>query len=166
MMNNHSLSTTTQSLSVGRQPIFRFLGTSISGVRFICYRLIFQPDFMFYLADASSSYVPVHFTHLEASLYDETTNKKIATGDWGNHVMPHKAEQAIILPVKFAYSAINTSDTTCKSSISFPSPCAAEPFHLTDAQGTIGIMHVAICGQARPDLISSSSFCSRCRSWA
>ncbi|OXC69131.1 hypothetical protein AYX13_02421 [Cryptococcus neoformans] len=63
-------------------------------------------------ADASSSYVPVHFTHLEASLYDEATNKKIATGDWGNHVMQHKAEQAVILPVTFAYSAINTSDTT------------------------------------------------------
>ncbi|KAL0249839.1 hypothetical protein I308_103141 [Cryptococcus tetragattii IND107] len=62
--------------------------------------------------DASSSYFPVHFAHLEASLYDETTNKKIATGDWGNHIMQHKTQQAVVLPVTFAYSAINTSDTT------------------------------------------------------
>lgn len=161
-MSSHSLSTTIQSLSVGRQPIFRFLGTSISGVRFIWYRPSFNLTSC--LADASSSYVPVHFTHLEASLYDEATNKKIATGDWGNHVMQHKAEQAVILPVTFAYSAINTSDTTCKSLNFFLHH--VQGLYLTEAQGMIGIMHVAIYGQARLDLISSSSFCSRCQSWA
>lgn len=33
--------------------------------------------------------------------------------------MQHKTQQAVVLPVTFAYSAINTSDTTCKSSIFF-----------------------------------------------
>ncbi|WVN90224.1 uncharacterized protein L203_105460 [Cryptococcus depauperatus CBS 7841] len=62
--------------------------------------------------DASSSYLPVHFKHLEATLYDETTNKKIATGDWGNHMMAHKAQQPVILPVNFVYSTVNASDPT------------------------------------------------------
>ncbi|TYJ56118.1 hypothetical protein B9479_003228 [Cryptococcus floricola] len=62
--------------------------------------------------DASSSYLPVHFTHLEATVYDHVTSKKIATGDWGNHVMAHKEQQAVLLPIDFSYSAVNTSDTT------------------------------------------------------
>ncbi|WVQ74862.1 hypothetical protein IAR50_004469 [Cryptococcus sp. DSM 104548] len=62
--------------------------------------------------DASSSYLPVHFTHLEATVYDHVTNKKIATGDWGNNVMAHKEQQPVLLPVDFSYSAVNTSDTT------------------------------------------------------
>ncbi|WVQ81916.1 hypothetical protein IAT38_004043 [Cryptococcus sp. DSM 104549] len=63
-------------------------------------------------SDASSSYLPVHFKHLQATLYDQTTNKKIATGDWGDHSIPHKSQQPVILPVTFEYSAVNTSDTT------------------------------------------------------
>ncbi|OCF40816.1 hypothetical protein I317_05351 [Kwoniella heveanensis CBS 569] len=62
--------------------------------------------------DASSSYLPVHFTSLQATLYDVTTNKKIATGDWGNKHMDHKDQQPVVLPVQFEYSAVNTSDIT------------------------------------------------------
>ncbi|WVR07461.1 hypothetical protein IAU60_004502 [Kwoniella sp. DSM 27419] len=62
--------------------------------------------------DASASYLPVHFTSLQATLYDETTNKAIATGDWGNKFMEHKAQQPVALPVQFNYAAVNTSDTT------------------------------------------------------
>ncbi|WWD18980.1 hypothetical protein CI109_103437 [Kwoniella shandongensis] len=63
-------------------------------------------------ADASSSYLPVHFTSLQAKLYDLTTDKLIATGDWGNHRIAHKDQQPVLLPVTFSYSALNTSDTT------------------------------------------------------
>ncbi|WRT68339.1 uncharacterized protein IL334_005315 [Kwoniella shivajii] len=62
--------------------------------------------------DGSGSYLPIHFTSLEATVYDETTNKAIAKGDWGNHFMNHKDQQPVVLPVNFAYSAVNTSDTT------------------------------------------------------
>ncbi|WWC90773.1 uncharacterized protein L201_005710 [Kwoniella dendrophila CBS 6074] len=62
--------------------------------------------------DGSGSYLPIHFTSLKATLYDETTNKAIATGDWGNHKLDHKNQQPVVLPVNFAYSAVNTSDTT------------------------------------------------------
>ncbi|WWC63214.1 uncharacterized protein I303_105814 [Kwoniella dejecticola CBS 10117] len=62
--------------------------------------------------DGSGSYLPIHFTSLQATLYDETTNKAIAKGDWGNHYMEHKDQQPVVLPVNFAYSALNTSDTT------------------------------------------------------
>ncbi|KAK8854871.1 hypothetical protein IAR55_003610 [Kwoniella newhampshirensis] len=63
-------------------------------------------------ADASSSYLPVHFTSLQAELYDLTTDKLIATGDNGNHRIARKAQQPVLLPVTFSYSATNTSDTT------------------------------------------------------
>ncbi|WVQ99938.1 hypothetical protein IAU59_007081 [Kwoniella sp. CBS 9459] len=62
--------------------------------------------------DASSSYLPVHFTSLQATVYDVITNKAIATGDWGNKYMDHKDQQPVVLPVQFQYSAVNTSDTT------------------------------------------------------
>ncbi|WWC93719.1 hypothetical protein V866_000555 [Kwoniella sp. B9012] len=62
--------------------------------------------------DGSGSYLPIHFTSLQATLYDETTNKAIAKGDWGNHYMDHKDQQPVQLPVNFEYSALNTSDTT------------------------------------------------------
>jgi hypothetical protein len=64
------------------------------------------------IADSSSSYVPVQFSNLQAKLYDLNTNKVIATGDLGKHKVNRGANQPIILPVTFSYSALNTSDQT------------------------------------------------------
>lgn len=63
-------------------------------------------------ADASSSYVPVQFSNLQAKLYDLDTNKIIATGDLGKQKVNHAVNQPVILPVTFSYSALNTSDPT------------------------------------------------------
>ncbi|EIW67321.1 hypothetical protein TREMEDRAFT_33878 [Tremella mesenterica DSM 1558] len=63
-------------------------------------------------ADGTNSYVPVHLSNLEATLYDLTTDKQIATGSLHGHVVHHKADQPVVLPVEFNYSALNTSDTT------------------------------------------------------
>lgn len=67
------------------------------------------------LADASNSYVPVHFSNIQATVYDLDTDKTIATGSYRNHVMSRKANQPVSLPIEFSYSALNASDTTCAS---------------------------------------------------
>jgi hypothetical protein len=66
-------------------------------------------------ADTSSSYLPVHFTSLKATLFDLTTTKVIARGDYGNQKVPKGNQVPIVLPVQFLYAALNTSDTTCQS---------------------------------------------------
>lgn len=66
------------------------------------------------LADTSSSYLPVHFTNIEASLLDSTTSKIIARGNYGNHKVEKSKTAPVIFPVIFSYSALNTSDSSCE----------------------------------------------------
>jgi hypothetical protein len=69
-------------------------------------------------ADSSSNYLPIHFKHLQATVYDLDTLKTIATGDWGSHTLPKGEQEPVILPVQFSYSALNQSDTACESTSS------------------------------------------------
>ncbi|GFZ49453.1 hypothetical protein JCM24511_07573 [Saitozyma sp. JCM 24511] len=64
------------------------------------------------LADTSSAYLPTHFTNIQATVYDLNTNKQVATGNYGNHVVPKGQNEPVTLPVTFSYTALNTSDTT------------------------------------------------------
>ncbi|ORY35457.1 hypothetical protein BCR39DRAFT_461648, partial [Naematelia encephala] len=64
------------------------------------------------LADSTSSYLPVHFSNIQATLFDLDTQKIIATGNSGNHKMARGTSEPVVLPVEFSYSAVNTSDTT------------------------------------------------------
>jgi len=64
------------------------------------------------LADASNSYLPVHFSNIQVTLFDLDNDKAIATGAYGNHIIAKKANQAVVLPVQFSYSALNASDPT------------------------------------------------------
>jgi hypothetical protein len=67
-----------------------------------------------FAADTSSAYLPTHFTNIQATVYDLNTNKQVATGNYGNHVVPKGQNEPVTLPVTFSYSALNTSDTTCE----------------------------------------------------
>ncbi|KAK4688985.1 hypothetical protein P7C73_g1123, partial [Tremellales sp. Uapishka_1] len=64
------------------------------------------------LADATNSYLPVHFSSLEATLYDLTTSKAIATGNYGNHFVKKAQNVPVVIPIEFSYAAPNSSDTT------------------------------------------------------
>ena len=66
------------------------------------------------IADATSSYLPVHFSNIQATVYDLTTEKVVATGDYGNHIVSRKHNAPVVLPVEFSYSALNSSDPTCE----------------------------------------------------
>ncbi|KZT39912.1 hypothetical protein SISSUDRAFT_984096 [Sistotremastrum suecicum HHB10207 ss-3] len=59
-----------------------------------------------------SNVLPLHFTHLRASIYDLNTLQKVADGDWGNHVVPAKKFFPFTIPVLFNYTAINDTDLT------------------------------------------------------
>ncbi|ORX38555.1 hypothetical protein BD324DRAFT_578158 [Kockovaella imperatae] len=63
-------------------------------------------------ADSTPSYLPVHFSNIEATLYDLSTSEVIATGNYGNHVIPRQQNAPVVLPVEFSYSALNSSDPT------------------------------------------------------
>ena len=65
-------------------------------------------------ADTSSSYLPVHFKHLRATVFDLDTLKVVATGDLADAKVARGDQVAVVLPVTFAYTAFNTSDTTCE----------------------------------------------------
>ena len=56
----------------------------------------------------------MHFSNLEATLYDLGTNEAIATGNYGNHFVPKEQNVPVVLPVQFYYSAVNASDPTCE----------------------------------------------------
>ncbi|KAH8090725.1 hypothetical protein HD553DRAFT_265989 [Filobasidium floriforme] len=64
------------------------------------------------IADASTSWLPVHFNHLEITVLDMNTNKKIGTGDWKDKTIGRKGLHYLSLPVDFSYSAVNATDST------------------------------------------------------
>jgi nitroimidazol reductase NimA-like FMN-containing flavoprotein (pyridoxamine 5'-phosphate oxidase superfamily) len=63
----------------------------------------------------TKSYLPVHFSNFEATLYDLDTDKAIATGNYGNLVVARKQNVPVVVPIEFSYSAVNATDTTCQS---------------------------------------------------
>ena len=66
-------------------------------------------------ADASNSWLPVHFNDLEITVLDMNTNKKIGTGHWKDKTIGRKDPAYLTLPVDFSYSAVNATDSTCES---------------------------------------------------
>jgi len=67
---------------------------------------------LYLLADTSASWIPVQFYNAEAKLFDGATSNLIATGNLGHYTIPHGSNIPIKFPVKFAYSALNTTDAT------------------------------------------------------
>jgi hypothetical protein len=78
------------------------------------FRWLSSPLHCFYPADASNSWLPVHFNHLEITVLDMNTNKKIGTGDWKDKTIGRKGLHYLSLPVDFSYSAVNATDSTCE----------------------------------------------------
>ncbi|KAG8885375.1 hypothetical protein FRB98_001829 [Tulasnella sp. 332] len=80
-----------------------------------------------FTADTHSSYIPIHFRNISASLYAIETSKLVATGSWGPQSMKPKAYVPLLLNMTFEYDAVNTSDVTwnlyynaCRNVINYP----------------------------------------------
>ena len=104
------------------------------------------------LATATSSYLPVHFTDLQAILYDLETNKVVATGNYRNHVVSRKENVPVVVPVEFSYSALNASDSTCTFT-------DIDRNHKAQIQGLTSITRVVICGLAQYGQVKSFVLC-------
>lgn len=74
-------------------------------------RVIEQADIS---ADTTSSYLPLQYSDISVQLYHLTTNKQIATGNYGKNKVKKGNQEPVSIPVQFSYSAPNATDTTCK----------------------------------------------------
>jgi hypothetical protein len=72
------------------------------------------PAFASLQFDTSSSFLPVQFTQLTASVYDLDSNFKVASGSFARGSLPAQSFPAILLPLNFTYITSNTSDQTCQ----------------------------------------------------
>ena len=72
------------------------------------------PAFTSLQLDTGSTFVPITFRHLRAQILDSDTSALVATGDLGHTKVPAKTFTSILLPLNFTYSAVNSSDQTCK----------------------------------------------------
>ncbi|TXT15757.1 hypothetical protein VHUM_00260 [Vanrija humicola] len=64
------------------------------------------------LVDASSSWLPVRFSNVQATVYDVQTSKIIAQGNKKSFSVKNKKDQPVVFPISFKYVAFNTSDPT------------------------------------------------------
>jgi hypothetical protein len=64
--------------------------------------------------DTQSNFLPLHFNHLRATVYDLNTNRQIAEGDLTTTI-PAKAFPEIQIPLNFTYVATNNTDQTWKN---------------------------------------------------
>ena len=71
------------------------------------------PAFASLQFDTSSSFLPVHFTHLTASVYDLNSNLQVGSGSYASRSLPAQTFPEILLPVNFTYVTSNASDQTC-----------------------------------------------------
>ncbi|KAJ7162937.1 hypothetical protein C8R46DRAFT_1101923 [Mycena filopes] len=69
------------------------------------------PAFIDLQADTTSNYLPLHFQHLKAQVYDLDSGFQIGNGDWKG-TLKQKAFPDLQIPINFTYSATNDSDTT------------------------------------------------------
>lgn len=72
------------------------------------------PAFAELQVDTGSNYIPLKFNHLNALIYDLTTNVKVGTGDMYGLTVPAKQFTQIQVPMNFSYVANNNSDITCE----------------------------------------------------
>jgi hypothetical protein len=54
----------------------------------------------------------VQFSNAQAKIFDSETMNLIATGELGRYKMPRGKAIPVKFPVKFAYTALNSSDVT------------------------------------------------------
>ncbi|KAL1413307.1 hypothetical protein Q8F55_001063 [Vanrija albida] len=64
------------------------------------------------LVDASTSWLPVRFSNVQATVYDVQSQKIIAQGNKKSFTVQNKKDQPVVFPIHFQYIGINTSDTT------------------------------------------------------
>ncbi|KAJ7184118.1 hypothetical protein C8R46DRAFT_1298403, partial [Mycena filopes] len=69
------------------------------------------PAFIDLQADTISNYLPLHFQHLKAQVYDLDSGFQIGNGD-RKGTLKQKAFPDLQIPINFTYSATNDSDTT------------------------------------------------------
>lgn len=74
------------------------------------------PAFASLQVDTTSNFLPVHFTQLEATVYDLDTSRQVGTGSYSHHSLPAQTFPPIDLPLNFTYITSNSSDVTCQSS--------------------------------------------------
>jgi hypothetical protein len=72
------------------------------------------PAFASLRFDTGNNYLPVRFTHIDASVFDLDTNKQVGSGSIARSSLPAQTFPAIFLPVNFTYFTSNTSDVTCQ----------------------------------------------------
>jgi len=73
------------------------------------------PAFANLQVNTQSNYLPLHFNHLRAQVFDIDTGRQIATGDLVGKSLQAKAFPIINLPLNFTYVATNSSDQTWKN---------------------------------------------------
>ncbi|KAA1472153.1 hypothetical protein DENSPDRAFT_163999 [Dentipellis sp. KUC8613] len=62
--------------------------------------------------DTGSNFLPLHFTHLSAEVYDLDSRHLVGTGSMGGQTVPAKQFTEIKMPLNFTYVATNDSDAT------------------------------------------------------
>lgn len=62
--------------------------------------------------DATSNFLPLKFTHLNAQVLDLDSNAQVGLGNVYSHTVPGKVFTRLLLPLNFTYVATNDSDTT------------------------------------------------------
>ncbi|KAF8073510.1 hypothetical protein FPV67DRAFT_749799 [Lyophyllum atratum] len=70
------------------------------------------PAFAALQVNTDSNYLPVHFTHLRASVYDLATQRLVGVGGFDKMTLPGRSFPEILLPLNFTYVASNASDQT------------------------------------------------------
>ncbi|CED85518.1 hypothetical protein [Phaffia rhodozyma] len=62
-------------------------------------------------ADTAGTYLPVHVTSLQATVYDVSTDKKVGKGSWKD-TFPAKTLKTFEMPLEISYQAVNSTETT------------------------------------------------------
>jgi hypothetical protein len=70
------------------------------------------PAFASLQFDTSSSFLPVKFTQLSASVFDLDSNLKVGSGSYAHITLPAQSFPSFSLPVNFTYFTSNASDQT------------------------------------------------------
>ncbi|PPQ65901.1 hypothetical protein CVT26_000921 [Gymnopilus dilepis] len=73
------------------------------------------PAFANLQVNTDNNYLPIHFSHLRAEVFDLNTNRQVGSGSYSKLTLPAHAFPQILLPLNFTYVADNSSDTTYQS---------------------------------------------------
>ncbi|KAF8574224.1 hypothetical protein K439DRAFT_1399184 [Ramaria rubella] len=62
--------------------------------------------------DTNGNFLPLHFNHIHAQVFETDTNQQIATGDISDKTLPAKTFNPLLFPVTFNFTAVNDTDQT------------------------------------------------------